>query len=301
MSNWTKRQKELALVIVATVLLAGSAAYSYFSLYAPARDARLQAEQLLSSEKEVLMALQAQQKAAPVAEKISTSALQQKVAVEPMADLILLQIEQAELISGTLVTAVNFTEAPLTLLQPVEGLENVQEIITTVEFNARDYKSITAFIKEIEAMERIMVIDSIDFASNEEITTQEQEGEPLTVSVSFSAFFRPDLIKLEDTLPKVDSPAPAKKSNPLPQNDGTDLVVSSDSAIEASSENGEENTDAVVAQTATVHTVVAGETLLQISRKYYGDNAGAALIQEANNLSGSVVKVGMALTIPQRP
>ncbi|MDN3438191.1 pilus assembly protein PilO [Planococcus sp. APC 3900] len=225
MSSLSKRQKEIAMLVLAVLLLIGSAAYSYFSLYVPTRDARLQSEQLLTSENEVLMSLQAQQEAAPPAEKISTRELQHKVTIEPLTDLILLQVEQAELLSETLVTSVNFAEAPLTLLQPVEGMENVQEVITTVEFNATDYKSIITFIKEIEAMERIMVVGGIDFTSTPEVTKAEQEGEPLTVSVGFSAFYRPDLIELAETQLKVDSPAPAKKVNPLPQNDGTSLVI----------------------------------------------------------------------------
>lgn len=225
MSSLTKRQKEMALIILAVLLLAGSAAFSYFSLYVPSRDARIQSEQLLTSEKEVLMALRAQQEAAPPSEKISTRDLQHKVSVEPLTDLILLQVEQAELISETLVTSVNFTEAPVTLLQPIEGLENVQEVAAAVEFNAVDYNSIITFIEEIEKMERIMVVGAIDFASNPELIRADQLSEPLTVSVSFSAFYRPDLLALADTKLKVDSPAPANKVNPLPQNDGTSLVV----------------------------------------------------------------------------
>lgn len=225
MSSLTKRQKEIALVALAVLLLLGSAAYSYFSLYTPAKEARLQSEQLLTSEKEVLMALEAQQKAAPPTEKISVGDLQQQVSVEPLTDLILLQIEQAELISQTFVTSVNFTEAPLTLLQPVEGMENLQEIVAAVEFNARDYNGIATFIDEIEQMERIMVVDTIDFTANPELTKADQLNEPLLVSVSFSAFYRPDLVGLADDLLKVDSPAPAKKVNPLPQNDGTNLVM----------------------------------------------------------------------------
>ncbi|EIM07951.1 Pilus assembly protein PilO [Planococcus antarcticus DSM 14505] len=225
MSNLTKRQKEMAMIVIAVLLLAGSAAYSYFSLYVPSKDAHAQSEQLLTSEKEVLMALEAQQKAAPPIEKISTRDLQQKVSVEPLTDLILLQVEQAELISQTLVTSVNFTEAPLSLLQPVEGMENVQEIVAAVEFNAVDYNSIMTFIKEIEKMERIMVVGGIDFTSNPELTKADQVSEPLLVSVSFSAFYRPDLVRLSDTLLQVDSPAPAKKISPMPRNDGTSLVV----------------------------------------------------------------------------
>ena len=242
MSSLTKRQKEMALIALAVLLLIGSAAYSYFSLYTPAREARLQSEQLLTSEKEVFMALEAQQKAAPPTEKISVGDLQKKVSVEPLTDLILLQIEQAELISQTFVTSVNFTEAPLTLLQPVEGMENLQEIVAAVEFTANDYKSIATFIDEIEQMERILVVDTIDFTANPELTKADQENEPLLVSVSFSAFYRPDLVTLADDLLKVDSPAPAKKVNPLPQNDGTSVVMPKVKAPETTQEETEIST-----------------------------------------------------------
>lgn len=321
MSNMTKRQKEMVLVVLAVVVLLGSAAFSYFSLYAPAKEARLQSEQLLSSEKEVLMSLQAQQKSAPPTEKISTSELQQKVSVEPLTDLILLQVEQAELLSDILVTSVNFAEAPVMLAQPVEGLENVQEVLTTIEFDAADYKNITTFIKEIETMERIMIVDSIDFASNPEVTKEDQEGEPLTVTVSFSAFYRPDLIKLEDTLPKVDSPAPAKKSNPLPKNDGTDLIETDSASSGASEESAESASpvseadsqkteeisivepaeDAKVAgvQSDEVHQVEAGDTLSGISLEYFGDANQVAELQEANGLDSTLIFTGATLIIPQ--
>lgn len=328
MSSLTKRQKEIAMIVIAVIVLLGSAAYSYFSLYAPAKEARLQSEQLLSSEKEVLMSLQAQQKSAPPTEKISTSDLQQKVSVDPLTDLILLQVEQAELISDTLVTSVNFAEAPVALAQPVEGLENVQEVLTTIEFNAADYKNITTFIKEIEAMERIMVVDSIDFSANPEVTKEDQEGEPLTVSVSFSAFYRPDLIKLEESLPKVDSPAPAKKSNPLPKNDGTDLL-DTDSASSETSEQAVETTSSPASQTPAdinadseetieevsrvepgknaevagaqsekVHQIEDGDTLSEISVEYFGDASKVAELQEANGMDDTLIFTGNSLIIP---
>ncbi|WKA52449.1 pilus assembly protein PilO [Planococcus liqunii] len=224
MSSLTKSQKEKALIVLAVVFLLALGAYSYFMVYAPAKDARLQAEQTLSSERDVLIALQTQLKDLPEGEKISTSELQQKVSIEPLSELLVLQIEQAELLSNSLLTDITIVEEPVTLPVPVEGLENLQQVKTTVTFETADYKGITTFIKEIESMDRILVIDSIDFGANDEVTTLEAEKELLDVILSFSAYFRPDLIALTDTLPKVDAPQPAGKMNPLPQNDGTSLV-----------------------------------------------------------------------------
>lgn len=225
MSSLTKSQKEKGLIALTVVLLLALTAYSYFMLYAPAKDARLQAEQALSSEREVLIALQTQLKELPETEKISTSELQQKVSVEALTELIVLQIEKAELISGTLVDNIGITEGLVTLPVPVEGLENLQEVLTTVTVKASRYKEITTFIEQVEAMERIMIVEAIDFGSNEEVTTTDQVAEPIDVNVTFSAYFRPDLIALADTLPKVYAPAPAGKVNPLPQNGNADASV----------------------------------------------------------------------------
>ncbi|RNF40936.1 pilus assembly protein PilO [Planococcus salinus] len=224
MSSLTKRQKELGLIILAVVFLLALVAYAYFTLYAPARDAREQAEQTLSSEREVLMALESQLAELPDGEPVSISKLQQKVAIEPLTDLIVLQIEQAELLSESLVTSINFTEGAFELLQPVEGVENIQEVLTSISLEAPDYESILTFIGEIEAMERIMVIDSIAFGGYPEITQRGVEPESLSVTLNFSAFYRPDLVALQDTVPKVDAPPPANKANPMPQNNGTDLA-----------------------------------------------------------------------------
>ncbi|MDN7240355.1 LysM peptidoglycan-binding domain-containing protein [Planococcus sp. N028] len=321
MNSMTKRQKEIALIVLAIVFLLALAAYSYLSVYAPAKAARLQAEQTLSSERDVLMALQTQLKEVPEGEKISTSELQQKVSVEPLSELIVLQIEQAELISNSLVKDIAIAEAPVVLPVPVEGLENLQAVQTTVAVEVADYKSITTFIKEIEAMDRIMIVDSIDFSSNKEVTSADQEKELLEVSLGFSAYFRPDLIALADTLPKVDAPAPARKSNPLPQNDGTKFADKEEEAVPAKEAEVEvdvnvnvENDDSASAATtpaanlnvvgtttAPTHKVVKGDTLFSIAIKYYNMKDGMAWIQRANNMRDANVMIGQTLTIPKRP
>lgn len=318
MSSLTRRQKEIGLVVLAVLFLLGLAAYSYFGIYTPARDAKLQSEQLLSSEREVLMALETQVKSKPIGEKISISDLQQKVSVEPLTDLILLQVEQAELISDTLALSIAFTEGPLELLQPVEGVENIQEVLTTVEIEAADYGGILRFIREIESMDRIMIIDAIDFGANPEVTQATEEDETLTASLTFSAFYRPDLIALLDTMPKVAVPAPAGKSNPLPQNDGTDLeletttpeaveVPAADSTPPADTDEDSVDVSKIDAQDSfqvaglseQIHQIQAGDTLSAISLEYFGDADKVAELQEANGLDSTMIFTGNSLIIPE--
>lgn len=228
MSSMTKSQKEKALIALAVFFLLALGLYAYFLVYAPAKDAREQARQSLRSERDVLMALQTQMKELPEGEPVSTLELQKKVSIEPLSELMVLQIEEAELLSGTRVEAIALTEADVALPVPVEGLENLKEVETTVTFTAEDYNEITDFISEIETMERILVIESINFGANPEIREVVEETERLQVTLSFAAYYRPDLIALGDTLPKIDAPAPANKQDPLPANDGTEFALDED-------------------------------------------------------------------------
>lgn len=240
--NFTKQQKDIAVVVLASFLLIMAVGFTYFSVYSPAKESKLQMERSLASEQEVLMALQNQLQELPEGERINPLELQQKITVEPLTDKVLLQVEQAELLSNTLIKSVGFTEEPFEIPVPVEGVENVQQLIATVELEAVDYEGITAFIKEIEAMKRIMIVEAINFNSNPEQTQLGEQQEPLAVSLQFSAFYRPDLIALSDTAPKVDAPAPANKNNPMPQNDGTYLVTEAAAEDDAEEEEQQEET-----------------------------------------------------------
>ncbi|WP_088007240.1 pilus assembly protein PilO [Indiicoccus explosivorum] len=223
MTSLTKSQKEKGLIVLSLILLLGVAAYSYFMMYKPARDARVTAEQTLESEREVVIALEAQLAAIPNTEPVSARLLQQQVPVEPLADRVLLQIEQAEVMSETVINSVEFAQGPFEVLAPAEGVEKIEALTTSVTFTADNYADIAEFITEIEKMERILIVDGIEFSSYEEQLETASEFEPMDVTLSFSAFYRPDLVALEEAAPQVDAPSPAAKLNPLPMNDGTDL------------------------------------------------------------------------------
>lgn len=233
MSSLTKSQKEKALIALAVLFLLTLGFYSYFLLYAPAQDAREQAQQSLRSERDVLMALQTQVKELPEGETVSTLELQKKVSIDPLSELMVLQIEEAELVSGTQIEAIQLAETDVELPIPVEGLENLKEVETTVAFSAENYGEITDFISEIEEMERILVIETINFGANPEVREVVEQTERLQVTLSFATYYRPDLIALEDTVPKIDAPSPADKQDPLPANDGTEYADDDEEEIDS--------------------------------------------------------------------
>ena len=72
-------------------------------------------------------------------------------------------------------------------------------------------------------MERIFIVDSINFIAPEEIQEQSEADEPMQMTVAFSAFYRPDLVDLQHEAPKTDAPAPEGKNDPTPYNNGTEV------------------------------------------------------------------------------
>ncbi|MFS0689869.1 pilus assembly protein PilO [Sporosarcina sp. 179-K 8C2 HS] len=218
MSNMTKRQKEFGLLVLAIVFLIVLATYSYLQIYSPAKESNERATQTLANERDILFALQRQEAQQRPSGSSSSRPLQEKLPVKPLEDLILLQVQKAEVKSDTFVHEVNFSLEDTMIENPPEEVENVQAVIAEVRLQADAYSQIDRFIEEIESMERIFVMDRIEFTAPEEVTTFEQENGLMELSIAFHAFFRPDLGSLEEEAPKVDAPVPAGKEDPTPIN-----------------------------------------------------------------------------------
>lgn len=218
MSNMTKRQKEMGLFVLAIVFLIVLIAYSYFQVYAPAKESNEQATQMLANERDILFALQRQEAQQSEAGTSSSRPLQEKLPVKPLEDLILLQVQEAEVKSEAYVHEVNFSlEEPIIENLP-EQVENVQAVIAEVHLAANTYSQIDRFIEEIESMGRIFVMDTIEFTAPDEVRTVEQEIGLMELVVTIHAFYRPDLGNLENEAPKVDPPVSADKQDPTPIN-----------------------------------------------------------------------------------
>ncbi|MBB4825852.1 type IV pilus assembly protein PilO [Sporosarcina luteola] len=218
MNNFSKRQKEMALVILSAVFLVALSLFSYFRLYVPAKEANELAAASVSNERKVLFALEKHNAKVEAAGYPSSRMLQEKVPVVPLDDKVLLQIGEAEVKSGTVVEEVNFTREPLVVEPPSEAAVTMQTLVAEITLQAGTYGQVDRFLEEIESMERIFIIDSLEFTAPEELRTTSEDDRTLKLVLSFRAFYRPDLTGLSEEAPKVDAPKPAGKEDPTPFN-----------------------------------------------------------------------------------
>ena len=211
----------MALSIVFLIALC---LYSYFLIYAPVKEANDQMKQTIANERDVLFALRKQAAGQALSNETSGTSqpLQRKVPVKPLEEAVLLQVEKAEVKSGSFVLDVTFTHSDYVIENPPEHVENVSRLLTEEYLEAVSYLDVQKFIDEIEKMERVYVIESIMIDVPEELRDMESEVEPMQMTIAFNAFYRGDLIELEPEAPKTDAPLPADKADPTPYNSGVD-------------------------------------------------------------------------------
>lgn len=214
MTSLTKRQKEMGLLVLSILLFLALVAYGYFTVFQPARAAHQTAVDTLANEREVLYALQKQMSAEAEVTQGSSLAIQRQVPVLPLEDALLLQIHQAEIKTSTTVQSIQFQKEAVILEPPNEDVSELQKIVTEVQLEATRYRDVQAFIAEIEQMERILQVTSIQFVAPPEEIVKDATTKSLQLTVAFDAFFRPDLVNLKDEAPKVDAPPAAHKSDP---------------------------------------------------------------------------------------
>ena len=336
MNNLTRKQKEIGLIVLSSLFCLIMIAYAYFTFFVPKKESLAVAETTLTTDRQVLFALEQQLADQPEIPIVSSLELQKKVPIDPLTELIILQIEKAEVVSDSLVQSIGFSEGPFVIESPPEGVETLQQLLVNLSIETSSYATLEAFIDEIEKLDRILIVDNISFSSPGEVTTEELEPAKLQLSLSFTAFYRPDLLELLDEGPKVDTPAPADKSNPLPSNeiidDGVVVATEAESTVtetetieveetdsesvdEASSESNSVTqtptstkpvTKVATAQSSKVadetkyqtYTVKPGDTLFSISMKHYGTRLGEEKIKIANDLPSNKVLVNETLIIP---
>ncbi|WP_153721336.1 pilus assembly protein PilO [Sporosarcina cascadiensis] len=211
---FTKRQMEIGLVALASIFLIALVFYSVYTLYLPAKEQKDQAALQLSTERDTLFALQKQLANKDAEETFTSQPLQQKVPVIPLEDGLLLQIEKAEVKSGSQVTNVSFTKELTAIETMPEEVQNLQTVLMEVELLANTYEEVETFIYEVEETRRILNVETIQFKGTAEKTEENSEVGPMELVISFNAYFRPDLENLQNEAPKLDAPPAASKEDP---------------------------------------------------------------------------------------
>lgn len=224
MRSLTNRQKDIALLVLAVIFFVLLVSYSWFQLYAPAKEENVGVVNSIVDQREVIFELQRQVAAKPVEQSTSSRPLQRKVPVLPLEDILLVQLEKAEVKSKALINNVAFVQDELNDV-PIESYDQLdagtddpalalKQLTIDVELTASSYEEVDKFIREVEATERIFVVQSIELDTPEEIREAAAEKEPIELTVSFQAFYRPDLQELIPEVPKLDAPMPAGKEDP---------------------------------------------------------------------------------------
>jgi len=93
----------------------------------------------------------------------------------------------------------------------------MKKLTVSLSVESPSYEKLEKFIATLESLKRIIVVESISYSGGQEITSLDQEDQPLTYSLTISAFYMPSLTDLAAELPKIDAPKPAGKDNPLSQ------------------------------------------------------------------------------------
>lgn len=243
-------KKEKLIILVGILLVVILIAIAQFMMLLPLKSDLEMKEQSLQSEQKLLDSIM--QKKADETNKVveDTRELQKKVPVTPLQEQFILDLDRAENVSNSLVKSMSFSkDADVTITPPVqenaataetntdESLEvkTVQEVeaekaaqtantVTglkklTISLNVESptYEDLEKFISTLESLNRIVVVESINYSGGKEITSLDTEPseEKLSYSLSVSAYYLPTLNDLIADLPKIDAPGPANKKNPL--------------------------------------------------------------------------------------
>jgi len=224
--------------------------YAQFFKLAPLKTDLDLKQQSLESEQKLLEIVS--QKNAEENQKTSegTKELQKKLPVKPLQEQLILDLEKAETISDSKISSMSFSKdvdvSTATADQSNAENANGQQTTTdtsqtaatqdttaqqaastqtagmkkmtiSLSVESPKYKKFEKFIETLESLKRIIVVESISYSGGQEITSLDQEDQPLTYSLTISAFYMPTLNDLAGELPKIDAPKPAGKDNPLSQ------------------------------------------------------------------------------------
>ncbi|MFZ7945562.1 pilus assembly protein PilO [Neobacillus sp. 19] len=229
-----------ALLLVLLIVYA-----QFFSLTPLKSDLGIKQQELTSEQK--LLDILSQKKANDSKKTAEdTRELQKILPVKPLQEQLILDLEKAENLSNSKISSMGFskdadanTAVEQTDANGQPTAENqaanqgattqdaaagqsaqpvaLKKLTVSLSVESPTYKDFEKFIETLESLKRIIVVESISYSGGQEITSLDQEDQPLSYSLTISAFYMPSLEDLAAELPTIDAPAPAGKDNPLSQ------------------------------------------------------------------------------------
>jgi type IV pilus assembly protein PilO len=234
------------MLIFGTLLLVLLIVIAQFVFLSPLKSELKTKQQSLASEQKLLDVMTGK-KMEDVAEVTEdTRELQKKVPVTPLQEQLIFDLERAENVSKSKILSMGFSkDADVTMESPqteganTEANQNTEttpetttegdaaqqtapasasglkKITVSLSVESPSYEDLEKFIGTLESLQRIVVVESINYSGGKEVTNLEVQQEKLSYSLNVSAYYLPALADLVADLPKIDAPAPANKKNPL--------------------------------------------------------------------------------------
>lgn len=213
----TKQERMLLLFSVLLVILV--IVGSYFFYIVPKNQEVSAKEVQLESEKQLLLTLQSQANERKAPSAASVAELQKKVPVKKQLELLILDLNKAEVVANSHISNMTFNEGTVSAPAAEESAENFPEGIKKLTVNlsvaSPSYRDLMSFLQTLEALNRRVVIENVSFSGGSELTSIQQEKQEFTYSLTLSAFYMPELGDLEGQLPELKAPSPSNKRNPF--------------------------------------------------------------------------------------
>jgi len=248
-------KKDKLILGVAALLLVLLIVYAQFFSLSPLKsDLGLKQQSLTSEQKLLDIVSQKKAEDTKKTMVKDTRELQKILPVKPLQEQLILDLEKAETLSNSKISSMGFskdadanttadqtnaentngqqqpagnqdtanqaatnqgtTNQEATAGQPAQPVA-LKKLIVSLSVESPTYKGFEKFIETLESLKRIVVVESISYAGGQEITSLDQEVQPLSYSLTISAFYMPSLTDLTAHLPTIDAPAPTGKDNPL--------------------------------------------------------------------------------------
>jgi type IV pilus assembly protein PilO len=231
----------ISLVFLSILLYIGA----YFLYISPMKDSLALKESQLKAEQQLSKTLETRLSSASSSDFNSTMELQKTLPVDPMTEQLVLDLEKAEVVSNSYITAMEFStdgqvvdrEQSLSNEQgttesdnSVQGTETVSDVdIQTIQMpdgvsktsvmvtvESASYFELEKFIATLEELQRIVMVESISFSGPEEIRSLSDDDKKIIMNLTINAFYLSGFDDLKGNNPKIETPAPANKRNPFP-------------------------------------------------------------------------------------
>lgn len=234
------------MLIFGTLLLILLLVIGQFIFLNPLKSELVTKKQSLESEQKLLdvMAENKQEDTEKITE--DTKELQKKVPVSPLQEQLIFDLERAENVSNSKILSMGFSQdADVTIEttqtdatnteagqtpeatpeNTTDSAANQQEtpasssglkkLTISLSVESPTYEDLEKFIGTLENLNRIVVVESINYSGGQEVTSIVAVPEKISYSLNISAYYLPSLEDLIADLPKIDAPSPANKKNPL--------------------------------------------------------------------------------------